>query len=259
MDVFQRDRTGIPGYRSQSLPTTFGATLPQENLNATRTRGFEVMLGTANRIGDFTWDISANVSYNRTRWTYYDQAEETDPDRIRLYVNKGQYVDRQIGYVAEGLFASDDEVASWRYSLDDLNNDNSSLKAGDIKLADTNDDDVINWRDQQIIGKGGMPHWMGGLNINMAWKGFDISALIQGAWGYTIPLSYDANTQIYCDLYYDQFRNPDPNALVCRPMGASVNWYTSTFYYRDVAYARLKNLAVGYTIPERLTKKIGIQ
>lgn len=259
VDVFQRDRTGIPGYRSQSLPTTFGATLPQENLNATRTRGFEVMLGTANRIGDFTWDISANVSYNRTRWTYYDQAEETDPDRIRLYVNKGQYVDRQIGYVAEGLFASDDEVASWRYSLDDLNNDNSSLKAGDIKLADTNDDDVINWRDQQIIGKGGMPHWMGGLNINMAWKGFDISALIQGAWGYTIPLSYDGNTQIYCDLYYDQFRNPDPNALVCRPMGASVNWYTSTFYYRDVAYARLKNLAVGYTIPERLTKKIGIQ
>lgn len=259
VDVFQRDRTGIPGYRSQSLPTTFGATLPQENLNATRTRGFEAMLGTANRMGDFTWDISANISYNRTRWTYYDQAEETDPERIRLYVNKGQYVDRQIGYVAEGLFASDEEVAAWRYSIDDLNNDNSSLKAGDIKLVDTNGDDVINWKDQQIIGKGGMPHWMGGLNINLAWKGFDVSALIQGAWGYTIPLNYDGNTQIYCELYYDQFHNPNPNALVCRPMGASVNWYTSSFYYRDVAYARLKNLSVGYTIPERLTKKIGIQ
>lgn len=257
-DVFQRDRTGIPGYRSQSLPTTFGATLPQENLNATRTRGFEVMLGTANQIGDFTYDISANVSYNRTKWTAYDQAEETDPDRIRLYQNKGQYTDRQLGYVTDGLFASDEEVAAWPYSFDDLNNDNATLRAGDIKFVDTNDDGVINWRDQQPIGKGSMPHWMGGLNINMAWRGFDLQALFQGAWGYTIGISYDSNTATYSNLYFDQNHNADPNALICRPSGASINWYTTDFYNRDCAYVRLKNLAIGYTIPERLTKKVGI-
>lgn len=258
VDVFQRDRTGIPGYRSQSLPTTFGATLPQENLNATRTRGFEVMLGSANRIGDFFYDISANVSYNRTQWTYYDQAEETDPDRIRLYVNKGQYTDRQVGYKTEGLFATDEEVAAWPFSFDDLSNDNSTLRAGDIKFADTNDDGVINWRDQQIIGKGSTPHWMGGLNINLGWKGFDVQALFQGAWGYTIGLSYDSNTSTYCNLYFDAQHNADPNALVARPAGAVPNWWTTDFYYRDCAYVRLKNLAVGYTIPERLTKKVGI-
>ncbi len=258
VDLFQRDRIGIPGYRSQSLPTTFGATLPQENLNATRTRGFELMLGTANQIGDFSYDISANVSYNRTRWTVYDQAEETDPDRKRLYQNVGQYVDRQVGYVTDGLFASDEEVAAWPYSFDDLNNDNSTLRAGDIKFVDTNDDGVINWKDQQIIGKGSTPHWMGGLTINMGWRGFDLQALFQGAWGYTIGLSYDSNTSTYANLYFDQFHNADAGALVARPAGAVINGYGTDFYNRDCAYVRLKNLAVGYTIPERLTKKIGI-
>ncbi len=258
-DIFQRDRTGIPGYRSQSLPTTFGASLPQENLNATRSRGFEVKLGTSGNVGEFTYDISANVSYNRTRWTKYDQAEETDPDRIRLYVAEGNYTDRQLGYVTDGLFASDEEVAAWPLSFDNLNNDNSTIKAGDIKFVDTNGDGVINWRDQQVIGKGSTPHWMGGLNINLGWKGFDIQALFQGAWGYTVGLSYDVNTQTYCNLYYDQVHNADAGALVARPAGAAINWYTTDFYYRDCAYVRLKNLAVGYTLPERLTKKVGIE
>ena len=258
VDLFQRDRIGIPGYRSQSLPTTFGATLPQENLNATRTRGFEVMLGSTNQIGDFYYDISANVSYNRTRWTYYDQAEETDPDRIRLYQNTGKYTDRQLGYITEGVFASDEEVAAWPLSFDDLNNDNSTLRAGDIKFVDSNNDGVINWRDLQEIGKGSTPHWMGGLTINLGWRGFDLQALFQGAWGYTIGLSYDSNTSTYCNLYFDQNHNADPNAIVARPAGATINWWTTDFYTRDCAYVRLKNFAVGYTIPERITKKIGV-
>jgi len=258
VDLFQRDRIGIPGYRSQSLPTTFGATLPQENLNATRTRGFEVMLGSTNQIGDFYYDISANVSYNRTRWTYYDQAEETDPDRIRLYQNTGKYTDRQLGYITEGVFASDEEVAAWPLSFDDLNNDNSTLRAGDIKFVDSNNDGVINWRDLQEIGKGSTPHWMGGLTINLGWRGFDLQALFQGAWGYTIGLSYDSNTSTYCNLYFDQNHNADPNAIVARPAGATINWWTTDFYTRDCAYVRLKNFAVGYTIPERITKRIGV-
>ena len=258
-DVFQRDRLGIPGRRTQSLPSTFGATLPQENLNSTRTRGFEFKLGTSGNAGDFGYDISANVSYNRTKWTYYDEPEYTDPDEIRLYKNTGAYTDRQIGYRTDGLFASDDEALNWDKTFDALNNDNSTLRAGDIKYVDLVEDDVINWRDQDIIGKGSTPHWMGGLNINLNWKGFDFTALVQGAWGYTIALSYDCNTSTYCQLYYDQFRNPDPNALVCRPAGASTNWGAFDYYYRDCVYARLKNAAFGYSLPKKVVNKVGIE
>lgn len=258
VDVFQRDRTGIPAYRLASLPSTFGATLPQENLNGIRSRGFELLLGTSGAAGDFTYDINANISWNRAKWHIFEQAEETDPDRERLYSHVGQWIDRQIGYKSDGLFESQDAIDNWGKSVDDLNNDNSTYAAGDVRLVDTNDDGVINWRDQVEIGKGSTPHWMGGLNLNFGWKGFDLSMLFQGAWGYTLNVSYDENTATYCNLYYDQVHNPDPNAIVARPAGAATNWFASDFMYRDVAYIRLKNASFGYSLPSSLINKIGI-
>ena len=256
-DVFQRDRTGIPGFRSASLPNTFGAQLPQENLNAIRSRGFEVRLGTSGSAGGFTYDISANVSWNRSKWTQYDQAEETDPDRYRLYYLKGQWTDRQLGYKSDGLFESQEAIDNWGKTVDDLNNDNSTFAAGDIRLVDINDDGVINWKDKVEIGKGSTPHWMTGWNFNLGYKGFDLSLLFQGAWGYTLAVSYDSNTATYCDLYYDQVHNADANAIVARPNGAATNYWASDFMYRDVACLILKNASFGYSIPSKIVRKIG--
>lgn len=258
-DMFQRDRTGIPGYRSSSLPNTFGAKLPQENLNSIRSRGFELRLGTSGAISDFTYDVNANISWNRSKWSYYDQAEETDPDRKRLYFREGQWIDRQIGYKTDGLFESQEAVDNWGVTIDELNNDNSTLAAGDVRLVDVNNDGVINWKDQVEIGKGSTPHWMTGWNFNLGYKGFDLSLLFQGAWGYTLAVYYDTNTASYCDLYYDPVHNADPNALVARPNGAAINGWASDFMYRDVAYLRLKNASFGYSIPSKIVKKIGLQ
>lgn len=258
VDVFQRDRNGIPGHRSASLPDTFGASLPQENLNAIRSRGFEIRIGTSGTIDELIYDISANISWNRARWTKYDQAEETDPDRDRLYTVKGKWTDRQIGYKSDGIFASQEEIDNWGVTVDDLNNDNSTYAPGDVRLVDVNGDSVINWKDQVEIGKGGTPHWMTGWNFNFGWRGFDLSFLLQGAWGYTLNVNYDEKTATYCDLYYDSVHNADPNAIVVRPMGAATNSWASDFMYRDVTYLRLKNAAFGYTIPSRIVNRIGV-
>lgn len=124
---------------------------------------------------------------------------------------------------------------------------------------DVNNDGVINWKDQVEIGKGSTPHWMTGWNFNLGYKGFDLSLLFQGAWGYTLAVYYDTNTASYCDLYYDPVHNADPNALVARPNGATINGWASDFMYRDVAYLRLKNASFGYSIPSKIVKKIGLQ
>ena len=143
--------------------------------------------------------------------------------------------------------------------MDELNNDNSRFAPGDIKLVDTNNDGVINWKDQVEIGKGSTPHWMTGWNFNFSYKGFDLSMLFQGAWGYTLAVSYDSNTATYCDLYYDPLHNADANAIVARPNGAPTNSWASDFMYRDVAYLRLKNASFGYSLPSSIVKKVGIE
>lgn len=256
-DFFRRDRTGIPGYRSASLPSTFGATLPQENLNAIATTGFELKLGTAGSAGDFTYDISANISYARSKWTAYDQAEETDPDRARLYSNVGNYTDRQIGYKSDGLFRSQEEVDQFLANTTVYGVDNAMFRPGDLRLVDLNGDGTIDWKDQTEIGKGSTPHWMTGWNFNFGFKGFDLSLLFQGAWGYTYNINFDERCSNYCDLYYRPGR--EDNALLpCRSTN-SVNWYATDLTYRDVAYLRLKNASFGYSLPKTVLKKIGIQ
>lgn len=175
-DVFYRVRDGIPGSRAVSLPDTFGATLPTENLNSINTRGFEFTLGYKGAAGDFRYNVAANISWARSKWGYYDEPEYTDPDEIRLYKKTGNWIDRDFGYRSNGLFTSQEEIDALDYRYLD-GSDNSFLKQGDVHLLNTNGDDVLNWRDQVEIGKGTMPHWMAGLNLDLAFKGFDLSAL----------------------------------------------------------------------------------
>src|SRR3546814_8091554 len=61
-DLFYRTRTGIPATRQGSLPNTFGASLPQENINSLSNRGFEVMLGHEGRHGDLRWRSEEHTS-----------------------------------------------------------------------------------------------------------------------------------------------------------------------------------------------------
>jgi len=255
-DVFYRKREGIMGTRVASLPSTFGASAPQENLNSSDDRGFEATLGTAGSKNDFRYDISVNVAWARSKWLAFDEPNYTDPDDIRLNKKTGQWVDRTIAYVAEKqLFASQDEINNLPYNQDGQNPKNKTLRPGDIKLKDLNGDGVINWRDQAEVGKGIFPHWLFGLNTNLTYKKFDCSMLFQGAAGYSNLINY----RLYADVKFYENRwspaNPDLNAYIPR-LGGNWNNFKSDHFIQDIAYVRLKTLSVGYTLPAALTKKI---
>lgn len=256
-EFFYRKRSGIPGTRSSSLPSSFGAALPTENLNSINTKGFELRLGTTGNIGSVAYDISGNVSYSRSKWNYYDEPEYTDPDQERLYKNSGRYTDRRYGYVFDGLFTSQEEINAWNCTFEDLNNDNSSLRPGDAKYKDLNGDGVINWRDQKEIGKGATPHWMFGFNLNLKYRNFDLSALFQGASGYTTFVTYLAETSFRFQNTWND-RTNDPDALIARPGGSSTNGFYSDHNNHNTTYLRLKNMTFGYEIPTELLSKIRV-
>lgn len=259
VEYFYRERTGIPGARVHSLPSTFGAALPQENLNSMGTRGFELKLGTTGKLGEVDYDISGNIAYSRSKWIDYDEATYTDTDEIRLYKNSGQYTDRRIGYVSDGLFTSQEEIDAWDCTFDALNNDNSSLRPGDIKYKDLNGDGVINWRDQKVIGKGATPHWTYGVNLTSRYNNFDFSVLFQGAFDYTTYIDLSAAPiETYYSNYWHETRNNRSDALSPRPGGSSTNWFYSDYQNHNTAYLRLKNMSLGYEIPASVLTKIGI-
>ena len=261
-DAFYRERSGIPASRISSLPSTFGASLPPENINSLNDRGFEVKIGTAGKLRDLTYDVSGNISYSRSKWGHYEEPVYTDADQVRLYKKSGQWTDQWIGYKSDGLFTSQAQIDDLQFNQDQQTPANKSLKLGDIRYVDVNKDGKIDWKDQIVIGKGTTPHWIVGFNVNLKYKNFDFSALFQGAFGYNTIVNLNPYSQPqYSTLMYQErwtSKNNNPNALFPRLGGASTNGYFSDFYYKKAGYLRLKTASLGYNLPKRWLDKISL-
>ncbi len=256
IDAFYRERSGIPTTRITSLPSTFGASLPQENLNSLNDRGFEFNLGTAGKTGEISYDVSGNISWSRSKWDHYEEPEYTDMDQKRIDQKSGQWTDRTVGYLSDGLFTSQTQIDQLNFDQDLQGN--ITLRPGDVRYKDVNEDGKLDWKDQVDIGKGTIPHWMFGFNANLKYKNFDLSALFQGAFGYCTYVNL-ASTMAGSTFYYDHrwtTTNNDPNALVPRLGGAATNGLMSDYYYKKSGYIRLKSASIGYNLPKQWLDKI---
>lgn len=251
LEGFYRDRSGILATRAKSLPGTFGAATPLENINSSNDRGFEFSIGTANNKGDFSYDISANLSWARAKWDHYEETGYTDPDQIRVNKKSGLWTDREFGYVSDGLFTSQKEIDALPYSYAELGGNNATLRPGDVKYKDMNNDGVLDWRDQTEIGEGTVPHWFYGFSGAFTYRNFDLVASFQGAAGYSTLVKGNSMTKRTYDSRWTEADN-DPNALEPRLGGSSSNAWKSDYWLKSIAYLRLKNIALGYTIPKAL-------
>ncbi|MEG2066248.1 MAG: TonB-dependent receptor [Tannerellaceae bacterium] len=251
IEGFYRDRSGVLATRAKSLPGTFGASSPLENINSSNDRGFELSIGTANSKGDFSYDISANMSWARAKWDHYEETNYTDPDQIRINKKSGLWADREFGYVSDGLFTSQEEINALPYSYAELGGNNATLRPGDVKYKDINNDGVLDWKDQTEIGEGTTPHWFYGFSGAFTYRNFDLVASFQGAAGYSALVYGNNKTKRTYDSRWTEATN-DPNALEPRLGGSNSNSWKSDYWLKPVAYLRLKNIALGYTIPKEL-------
>lgn len=256
IDVFYRERTGIPANRLITIPSSFGAGLPAENLNSTNTRGFELMLATSGSYSDFSWDLKANISWARSKWMHYEEPEYADDDQKRQNKRSGNWVDRTFGYLSDGLFTSMDEIKNLPYDQDQRGNE--TLRPGDVKYLDINSDKVIDWRDQVQIGKGTVPTWMVGFNPSFGYKNVDIDLLFQGALGFDIVAAMKGNSVEYYENRWTETNN-DRYALVPRLGGASSNGWSSDYRLVSGNYLRLKSLNMGYTFKNNFLHSINIE
>ncbi|RYE19612.1 MAG: SusC/RagA family TonB-linked outer membrane protein, partial [Sphingobacteriales bacterium] len=263
VDGFFRKRKNILASPVLTLPNTFGATLPLQNINSMNTRGIEVVIGTKGKIKDFSYDVSGNFSFSRSKWVNYAEPAYATPDDIKIRQLSGRWTDVTWGYVADGLFTSAQEIADYAPVLDQDGQQNATILPGDIKYKDQNGDHILDWRDSAPIGFNNQPQIMFGFNINLSYKNFSLSALIQGAANNDVLLNYGVeNFANQKDVVYDERwteQNNNANAIIPRQyMGGKVNnRYASSYWLKDASYGRLKVLNIGYDLPASLMKSIG--
>jgi hypothetical protein len=164
------------------------------------------------------------------------------------------------------------------YDVDQDQAGNSTLRPGDIKYIDLNGDKIIDWRDQDVIGYGTFPDLTYGLNVEMQYKNFSLTALFQGASLFNSMISdvLRGPLQNLGNPFEFQYKyrwqpdpeNPDINinpdaklpAILGDGTGTSTNNNkASDFWLQDATYIRLKNINLNYTLPKKWISKIGMQ
>jgi TonB-linked SusC/RagA family outer membrane protein len=273
-DVFYRITDGIFGQPLESYPSTFGAILPELNLNSTDDRGFEIMLSHRNRVSqDFFYSIKGFFGLAREKYRDWSEPEYDDEDEVRVFQLEGNYTNRRVGYLSDGIFMSQAEIDE--HTVDQDQAGNVTLMPGDIKYIDLNDDEVIDWRDQDEIGYSGFPDATYALDLTATYKGFTLAALFQGA------ALFDMYNEIHpfvnysspWDFHWDYRWQPDPNdktvninpdAQLPAMLGDGVgrnpnNEKYSDFWVQNASYFRLKHISLSYSLPKNWLNSIGIK
>ena len=132
---------------------------------------------------------------------------------------------------------------------------------GDVRFVDVNGDGVIDADDRTKIGKG-MPDWTFGINLNATFKGFDFSMLWQGTVGNQIfdaTRRTDISSTNLPEWMLARWTGEGTSNTIPRfVIGDNVNWQSSDLYVKNGNYFRLKNIQLGYTLPQRLTNHVFI-
>lgn len=279
LDYFYRLRSEVLGARILSLPDIVGANMPQVNYAEYDNRGVELSLNHINKFRNVDFSIGGNVSWNREKSLLIDQNEFSSDEARRRGNRIGEWTDRVWGKMSDGLFQTKEEIENWP---DQDGRNNASILPGDVKLIDYNGDGVINSDDDVLIGRGEFPKLMYGINLSAAWKGINFSMLWQGAGLYDLNLRrspdmtlpfYAGNTPITAMLHdsyvpvteaENQWLPPNTDARWPRYRTDNYNRSHSSYAFSDFwlingSYIRLKTVELGYTLPQNITQRVGIE
>lgn len=273
-DVYRRNRDGLLATRLQALPNTFGASLPQENLNSDRTDGFEFLVAHRHKIKDFEYGVSANMNIGRTQITYAERA----PFRSSMDRWKNGSVDRWQdigwGYQVTGQYQNYQQIRGG--VIETTSYGNARTLPGDYIHLDVNGDGVISDKDRMPIFWNGQPKLNFGVTFFASWKGLDFNMLWQGAGMYSLKYNEILGNVLSLDaanspaMYYDRWHLADvydPTSEwisgrfpATRRLDSDngANRLESDVQRVDATYARLKNIELGYTLPNRYFQRAGI-
>lgn len=178
-DMYRRDRTGLLATRSQSLPNTFGASLPQENLNSDRTEGIELMIGHRNQVGDFQYGGNLTMNFARSKTLYQERAPfRSSMDRYKNG-QQDRWMDIGWGWDVTGQFQNFEEIRNAPIETEDRAN--STTLPGDYIHRDVNGDGLINGNDRIPLFWNGQPKLHFGLTTFLNYKKIGLTMLWQGS------------------------------------------------------------------------------
>lgn len=275
-DYFVRDTKDGMG-AGPTLPAVLGTSVPRVNNIDIRTSGFELSIAWRDKINEFSYGVAFNLSDSKTKVTnYYNETGRIDDPLT------GYYTGEIWGFQTIGIAKTQEEMDAHLASLPEGGQSavGNRWEAGDIMYADINNDGKISegartlsdHGDLKIIGNNN-PRYAVGMNLNASWKGIDFGMFWQGIlkrdyaptgmmfWGITSAGEWWSTAM---KPHLDYFRTSESllgenlDSYYPRPVWGDKNQKAQTRYLLDASYLRLKNIQLGYTLPESFTQRFKV-
>lgn len=275
LDVYRRNTKDMLA-TSLTLPAVYGYSVPLENNGELRTTGFELAVSWNDKFllagKPFYYGVTASLADSKSKLVKY-KGNET---KVLGSYYEGMEWGEIWGYRVEGIYQTDAEVAARGVDQSFLGSKFSN-KAGDLIFADLDGNNKINNGKGTLEDHGDLvklgnsqPRYHYGFSLNLSWYGFDMSMFWQGIgkqhvypgdnnmmfWG---PYARAYSSFIPKDFPEKVWSTENPNAYFPRAGQDQARWFAMSKvndrYLQNVAYCRLKNFTVGYTLPKTLTKK----
>ncbi len=263
LDLFYKLTEDILEKQSGNYPTSLGRYYPSyQNSGKVDNRGFELTVKHNNRINsDWSYQLSGNLSFARNK--ILERAVTDSYASYQAIIGESMYA--RHGYRALGLFQSQEEINNYPAAP------SGHIRLGDLKYEDINGDGIISSRYDYIkTGYGGVPEISFSLNMNISYKNFYATALLQGVTHCDYELSGVYNSGVTSSTVYTSTFSEGGNSPYYRienawtpentnaryPRLSTVangnNAWRSTWWVINGEYLRLKNANIGYNIPKRL-------
>ncbi|GJM63143.1 SusC/RagA family TonB-linked outer membrane protein [Persicobacter diffluens] len=231
-----------------------------QNAGTMQNRGIELAINWSDKIGDFHYSIGGNATYIKNQMTDLNGApyiQEGSAEYPQMLM-PGESIYAFYGYKIEGIYQNQAEIDDC--PIAQANN----LKPGDFKYQDVNDDGVIDEKDRQILGDPN-PDWVYGLNLNVGYKGWSLSAAFMGSQGATIfnrkraDINKHPRNNIDANLANNFWTGEGSTNAYPSAEGMFNTWNNgrlNDFFLEDASFFRLQNVRISYSLPQSVLEKL---
>lgn len=249
----------------------WGTDAPYINGGDIRNTGVEIALDWTDQVGDFTYSIKGNMSYNHNEVLSIDNGEGFINGTSNILTHNTTYLARAEvgqpvgffhGYKTNGIFQNQEQIDSYTWTDPETGATKKILpdaKPGDVIFMDLNNNGSIDDGDKTFIGDP-HPDVTYGISINLGYKGFDFSLTGYGVAGNQIAKSYRNNTNTTFDNYTTEilgrWHGEGTSNRLPSINGSSINYgYVSDLYIEDGDYFRISNVTLGYDFSRLIKSK----
>lgn len=277
-DVYKKTTTNL--LLNANVPYTTGYIKALQNIGKTENSGLELSLSTVNiQTKVFTWSSNFNISFNSNKLLALANNQKTLLSTINwetayattpLYLAEvGSPVAQFYGFKWDGVYQYDAfNLVNGVYSLKTdqpyYGASRTAIQPGDIRYTDINGDGKVDDNDRTVIGNP-LPKHIGGFSNTFAYKGFDLSVLLQWSYGNDVlnanRIIFEGNALTYRNLnqyasYANRWTPENQSTTLARVGGQGPKGVYSSRVIEDGSYLRLKTVAFGYAIPQQYLRKL---